>query len=668
VEAKEHTIGTTKIGIVGCGYVSAFYMSTLHLHSDLELVGAFDSDPIRLSGFCEHYKITPYDSLDELLDACGIIVNLTNPMSHFNISKRALERGISVYSEKPLAMSETECSSLINLAIKNDCNIYGAPCIHYSKMAETIKLHLDSKLIGNILVVYAEMDDSVVSTHNYEKWKNEFGISWPAKNEFESGSTIEHASYILCLLEKWFGEGELKVAFQNICLPDKIKQTADFTCAVIKYPKNVVARVTCSIVAPKDHSIRIMGEKGIITIRDVWQFDSPVNWQNYITIRKRTFLNPFKRRLKSPSYRHPLGTKNSTAQMDFCHGIHRLSRKSKSDLKMMNSLLNVNQLVLGINGESRVKKQYPWIIIGTGTMAFKIHDCLKRNGYTITGIYSNKANRASTVQKELGIADNHSNLHRIPKAQSRTIAYVASINTDHYEQVKLLLKKGYNVLCEKPITLSSSQTEELYQIATKTGLRLQENMWSLFLPAAKEIHNHCQNYDRINLLFSTKIPYSPDSRQWRTDQGGCLYDLGIYPLSWSVYLLGEIVSFEIIHNRQDHGVLSEVSFITEHVSGKTALIETGFYKNSQYIKVGKNYFTPIYAPEFRSRIYNPTMNRLRQKFLTPDYSAKDPYAHILDSLNSKTADDLANPHPPQSSMHVSNILQQIFIECIGNQV
>jgi len=670
VGEKEHTTGTSRIGFVGCGYVSSFYMSTLHLHSDLELVGAFDSDPVRLTSFCEYYKTTPYDSLEELIDDCSIIVNLANPMSHFKISKSALERGVSVYSEKPLALSETECSALIKLAIKYDCNIFSAPSIHYSKMAETVKLHLDNKLIGNVLVIYAEMDDSVVSNDNYEKWKNEFGVSWPAKNEFESGSTLEHASYILCLLEKWFGKGELKIAFQNICLPDKIiplhKESADFTCSVIEYPNNVIARVTCSIVAPKDHSIRIMGEKGVITIRDVWQFDSSVYWQNYLTIRKKTFLNPIKRRPKSPRYTYPLGTKSGSAQMDFCHGIHRLSRKSGSDLKTMDSLLNVNRLVLGINGEVRVKQQYSWIIIGTGRMAFETHNCLKRNGYTVTGIYSNNADRARDVQKQLGITENHSDLHRVRKVHSKTIAYVASINTDHYEQVKILLEKGYDVLCEKPITLSSTRTEELYQLADERGLRLQENMWSLFLPAAKEIKKQCENHDHVKLYFSAKIPYNPDSRQWRAEQGGCLYDLGIYPLSWSVYLLGEIVSFKINHYRQDHGVISEITIETKHVSGKTTLINTGFYKYSQYIKVGKQYFTPIYAPEFKSRINGHPLSRVQQKLMTPDYPAKDPQAYILDSLNSKTVDDLTNPHPPNSSMHVSDILQQIHSECVEN--
>ncbi len=654
----------TRIGIVGCGYVSSLYMSSLDKYADLELVGAFDTNPPRLAEFCRYYKTKAYASVNELLDDCELLVNLTTPESHFDVSKTALLRGIPVYSEKPLTLSDSDAKSLVDIAIDNNTNIFGAPSVHLSKMAETVKFHLDDNKIGKVYAVYAEMDNDQVHAKAYENWKNTFGVRWPAKNEFESGATLEHAAYTLCLLRKWFGEGELKSVFQHECITDKViplhKRTADFSCAMVEYPKGIIARITCSIVAPKNHEIVIIGEKGIITVDDVWFFDTPVRWQNFFTLRSRTRLNPIKRTLKSVVYNHPLGEKTDSAQMDFFRGVHDLANQTKPDCDAMRSMININRIVLEMNGESISKPQHPWLILGTGLMALRINDCLERNGYEVKGIYSEQSGRAQAVSRQLGLQNSYSSLDQIPHVEAKTIGYVASNNSDHYEQVKALLNKGYDVLCEKPLTMDAAQTQELYAMAADKGLRLQENLWSLFLPAAKSIHTHCQGEEHVELVFCSDIAFAPERRQWNPEQGGCLYDLGIYPLAWAVYSFGEIETFNIEYAKHDHGVISELSFTTKHRGGRTSRIKAGFYEDDHYIKVGKEFFTPIYAPEYKSRLSNHKLRKIREKFTPPSYPAKDTYAYVLDSMNSMPIDSAENPHPAQSSIHIAKMMQAIM--------
>lgn len=659
----------TRIGIVGCGYVSSLYMSSFNEYPDLELVGAYDTHPQRLRDFCSHYNTTAYISLNELLDDCELLVNLTIPESHYEVSKSALLRGIPVYSEKPLTLSDEDAKSLVDIAIENNTNIFGAPCVHLSKMAETVKFHLDNNKIGKVYAVYAEMDNDQVHAKAYENWRNTFGVRWPAKNEFESGATLEHAAYTLCLLRKWFGEGELKSVFQHECITDKIiplhKRTADFSCAMIKYPKGVVARITCSIVAPKNHEIVIIGEKGIITVEDIWFFDTPVRWQNFYTLRSKTRLNPIKRSLKSVDYHHPLGEKTDSAQMDFFHGVRDLANQSTPNQKAMNSLININRIVLKMNGESISEPQYPWLILGTGLMARRINDCLERNGYEVQGVYSRQSGRALEVSLELGLQNSYLALDEIPIVETKTIAYVASNNSDHYEQVKALLNKGYDVLCEKPLTMDFEQTEELYALAADKELRLQENLWSLFLPAAEHIRTQCQNEDNVEMVFCSDIAFSPEKRQWNPEQGGCIYDLGIYPLAWAVYCFGDIESYDIEHSKQEHGIVAEISLTTRHSGGKTCRIKAGFYNDDHYIKAGKVFFTPIYAPEYKSRLSHHKLRKIRAKLTPPTYPAKDPYAYVLDSMNSMPINNTEIPHSAQSSIHLAKIMQSIMKDCLA---
>ena len=466
----------TRIGIVGCGFVSSLYMKSLPLYDDLKLVGAYDIKPDRLKSFCSHYSVDAYDSMESLTQDVDLIVNLTTPQEHFDISAHALRLGKSVYSEKPLTTTLEQSNELIRIASENNTNILGAPCGHLSEMAETVAKCLEDGVIGEVYAVYAEMDDGLIHRVSYEKWRNDFGVEWPAKNEFEIGSTNEHAGYTICLLQKWFGKAKVKGIVNHQCVRDKIiplhKKTADFSCAVLEYDDNIIARVTCSIVAPKDRKIRIFGELGVLTVKDTWMYESPITIQKLVTIRRKTILSPVGKKVPLLKTNYPDAPKTAAAQMDFCRGIRQLANLKQSEPKLMESFLEVNTIVTKMNGDSVAEVQHPWIILGTGNMAETMGECLRRNAYPIRAVFSAQQERASHLQKQLNATHAYNSLEEIPQANGRTIAYVASVNDKHYLQVKALLSKGYDVLCEKPLTMLAAQTEELFELAQRNGCLL----------------------------------------------------------------------------------------------------------------------------------------------------------------------------------------------------
>ena len=652
------------IGIVGCGYVSAFYMATAKEHPQLNFVAAYDIDRERLRRFSEHYNIPQTNSLDELIDSCDMVVNLTTPESHFEVSKRSLEKKKSVYTEKPVTLQNEETEKLVELARANNVNLYCAPCVHLSSMAETVQHHLNEGILGNIYAVYAEMDNDLVHLKQHEKWANDFGINWPAKNEFESGATLEHAAYTLCLLRKWFGPGSLKAVHNTIAIPDKIiplhKKTADLSFALIEYPKNIVARITCSIVAPRNHAIKIYGEKGVLTVEDIWFFDTPVYWQKYITPRNKPRLSPFKNKLKIKADGFPLGeNKDGSARMDFLRGVYELSQQNESDMNTMNSMLEVNEIVLAMNGPSTSSTQRPWIIIGTGHMADRMSQSLKRNGYQIDGVYSGQSGRAHAFAQKLNIPNAYQSFTDIPEGEGTKVAYVASLNSQHYEQTKFLLSKGYHVLCEKPLTLDPESSVELFNLAASQNLILQENLWSLFVPAAASIKKISGETQTAELNFCSLIPYEAGKRQWDSSEGGCVYDLAIYPIAWSIYLFGDIASFELTNAIVDRNVVSEITLTTRHHNGSECKIKAGFNSDEHDIKINDEYFYPIYAPEYRATFRSSFLRKVKKKLRPPDFRAVDPYAHIVDSLNL-TAGYKDCAHPPTASMQINQLLFELL--------
>jgi len=655
-----------RVGIVGCGFVSSMYMHTQAEYSSLSIIGAFDIDSNRLRQFSEHYNVPQFETYEALVEACDIILNLTTPESHFELSKYALEKGVSVYTEKPITPSDKENRELISIALKNNANLFGAPCIHLSPMAESVKHYLEQGLLGDVYAVYAEMDNDPVHKKAYENWSNTFGVKWPAKNEFESGATLEHAGYTLCLLQKWFGTATVLSIANNECIPDKIlpvhKNTADFSCAVLKFPNSVVGRVTCSIVAPIDHSVRIFGSKGVLTVKDIWQFNSPLYWQNYFTLRSKTRINPIKRRLKIIPDDFPAGRDSDAMQMDFMRGVHELSLENSSNKEKMENLADVNQIVIDMNGTSVETTQYPWLIIGTGVMSQRFCDCLKTNAYPISGVVSATPNRAQQFAEGNKLEHYYESLSEIPVADNKQVAYVASLNTEHAEQVRILLEKGYDVLSEKPLTMSFSESENLYRLAAEKNLILQENLWSLFVPAATAILEASKNCKIAELEFSSPIPYKETTRQWLPGQGGCIHDLGIYPLAWSVYLFGEIQGFTVVDVTIEHDVVSEFTANLEFNDDRQVSIKAGFHNDDKNIKLDNEYFFPIFAPEYRSKFSDSRLRKVHRKLRPPAFPVKDRYAHVINAMNS-TSDEFQTPYPANSSLQIAKVMDELHAEC-----
>ncbi|MGK7891222.1 MAG: Gfo/Idh/MocA family protein [Leptolyngbyaceae cyanobacterium] len=348
-----------QIGIIGCGFVADYYLKTLALHPELKLIGVMDRDSDRASRFSTYHSVPAYSSLDELLadPKVELVLNLTNPHSHYEVSKACLEAGKHVYSEKPLSTDMGEAKELVELAQQKNLYIASAPCNFLSESAQTMWKALREQVIGKAYLVYAEMDDGMVHQMAYDQWLSESGLPWPYKDEFEVGCTLEHAGYYLTWLAAFFGPAVSVTAFSDCLIKDKevaepLEVNApDFSVACIKFACGVVARLTCSILAPHDHTLRIIGEKGILYTKDCWYYASPVYIKKRINIRRKTFISPL--RQKYPFASKPIskfGYKGSQ-QMDFCRGVAELAAAIKAERPSRLSAdycLHVNEMVLAI--------------------------------------------------------------------------------------------------------------------------------------------------------------------------------------------------------------------------------------------------------------------------------------------------------------------------------
>lgn len=283
----------TGIAFVGTGFVADYYMTTLANHPQLRMEGVWDRDEARLAAFADYWKVKRYATLEEVLadPQVSIVVNLTTPESHYTVNRSALAAGKHVYCEKPLAMDVDEASKLVDLAKEQGLVLAGAPANALSDAHALCASLLSDGSIGTPRLVYAEMEDGPVFKANWREWRSRSGARWPGVHEFEVGCTLEHAGYAASWLVSLFGPVAEVSAFSTLTFPDKGPGTErlslgpDFSVGCLSFRSGVTARVTCGLAAPRDRSLTIIGDKGIIVVRDLWDSRSPIHLEAFGTKR-----------------------------------------------------------------------------------------------------------------------------------------------------------------------------------------------------------------------------------------------------------------------------------------------------------------------------------------------------------------------------------------------
>jgi predicted dehydrogenase len=211
------------------------------------------------------------------------------------------------------------------------------------------------------------MDDGPVYNMPYQKWLSESGTPWPWKDEFEVGCTLEHAGYYLAWFPAFFGPAVEVVAFGAMLVPNKpLSETLenpndDFTVGCVTFANGTVVRITCGITAPHNHNLMIVGDKGCLTTKDSWFYESPVTLHTSFTLGRRRFENALKRKI-------PLVRKGflnfkyrGSHKMDFSRGILDLAQSIQNNSQPTLSaeyVLHVNEMVLAIQYAKRTKMPY----------------------------------------------------------------------------------------------------------------------------------------------------------------------------------------------------------------------------------------------------------------------------------------------------------------------
>ncbi len=187
--------------------------------------------------------------------------------------------------------------------------------------------------------------------------------------------------------------------------------------------------------------------------------------------------------------------------------------------------------------------------IGTSWITDKfISSALTVDGVELTAVYSRSADKAEAFAIKHNAKSFYSDIEKLAESDEFDSVYIASPNVFHYEQSKLMLANGKNVICEKPATTTKEQMTELIELAESKNL--------IYCEAIMTIHTDTfitlkQELEKLGCIRSAHFDFYQLSSKYNLYKSGanpnifnplmhtgCLMDIGVYNLYLACALFG----------------------------------------------------------------------------------------------------------------------------------
>lgn len=121
-------------------------------------------------------------------------------------------------------------------------------------------------------------------------------------------------------------------------------------------------------------------------------------------------------------------------------------------------------------------------VIGAGFIGTVHVEALRRLGVDVVGLLASSGERGTARAIELGVPRAYADLDDLLADDRVQVIHVTSPNEFHYSQVKAALAAGRHVVCEKPLSLTSVESAELCNLASRSGLVAAVNFNLRFYP------------------------------------------------------------------------------------------------------------------------------------------------------------------------------------------
>lgn len=240
------------IGVIGYGYWGPNIVRNFFTAANCSVKMVADARPERLALLTKSFpSVKGVSSADDVLNDKTIdaVVIATPVFTHYNLAKRALEKGKHVLIEKPMTSSVAEADELINLAIQKGVLLMVDHTFLYTGAVQKMKDIIDSQVIG----VPRYFDSSRI---NLGLFQPDINVLW---------DLAPHDISILIYLIK-----DTPVSINATGISHTRNSIENIAYMTVNYDSDFIAHFNCSWTSPvKVRQTLIGGDKKMIVYNDL---------------------------------------------------------------------------------------------------------------------------------------------------------------------------------------------------------------------------------------------------------------------------------------------------------------------------------------------------------------------------------------------------------------
>ena len=187
--------------------------------------------------------------------------------------------------------------------------------------------------------------------------------------------------------------------------------------------------------------------------------------------------------------------------------------------------------------------------IGTSKISDRFAEALKQTqGCEITAVYSRTTEKGNEFAKKHRIKNIFTSLEEMLTGDVINAVYIASPNGAHALQAVKAAQYKKHILCEKSIAATTAELNMMIEAAEKNGIVLMEAMRTTLNPNFKIIKDNLYKIGAVRGVKAEYCQYSSRYDNLKNGEltnifnpklaGGALYDIGVYPLYFTVAMFG----------------------------------------------------------------------------------------------------------------------------------
>ncbi|API55962.1 oxidoreductase (plasmid) [Rhizobium leguminosarum] len=272
-----------RIGVVGCGNISLAYMRNAPMFHGVEITACADLNADAAKRRAAEFDLRTADVYSLIDDSnIDLILNLTIPAAHFDVSMRALSAGKHVFTEKPLGVTAAEGRSLVDAAAAKGLMLGSAPDTFLGAAGRHARRQMEAGAIGKPVTGTAFM-----MGRGMEHWHPDPSFYYQAG----AGPVMDMGPYYLTMMVNLMGpirrvqavatsgqeerlitaEGPKQGTTFKVGTPTSVLSLLEFECGA-----TVTFGTSWDVFRHSNHPIELHGTEGSLRLPDPDNFGGSV--------------------------------------------------------------------------------------------------------------------------------------------------------------------------------------------------------------------------------------------------------------------------------------------------------------------------------------------------------------------------------------------------------